>query len=114
QSTIPYITNVKGGSGNDTVTIAATGSATVTVDGGAGSDQYLVSFGRLDTAIQINDTGTGILDSDTVAILPLSRDYLISVGDQYVSGVKTGVGEQRANFTNGIENLTVDAKSNGG
>lgn len=113
-STLPYITSLKGGSGNDVATVSATGAAMVTIDGGIGSDQYLISFGRLETAIFLNDTGAGVGESDTVKIQPLTRDYTISVGDLYVSGVKAGIGEQRANFTNGIENLTVDAKSNGG
>jgi hypothetical protein len=115
ESVTPYISSVVGGSGNDVATIAATGTGAVTVDGGKGSDQYIVSFGRLNTPIGILDTGNGVNDSDSVTIRPLSRDYTIDVADQYVSGVKTGVATtQRANFTNGIENLTVDAKSNGG
>ena len=89
ESDTPYVTSVKGGSGNDVTTVAATGSSIVTVDGGVGSDQYIVSFGRLDTAINIADSGTGLGESDSVTIRPLSRDYTISVGDLYVSGVKT-------------------------
>ncbi len=113
-STAPYITSVKGGSGNDVATIAATGASVVSVDGNGGNDQYIVSFGRLVTPISIADTGTGLNDSDTVTVRPLSRDYTIDVGDLYVSGVKGVAPAQRANFTGGIENLTVDAKANGG
>lgn len=115
ESAAPYITSVKGGSGNDLATVAATGASVVTVDGSGGSDQYIVSFGRLGTPISIADTGTGVNDSDTVVVRPLSRDYTIDVRDLSVSGTKAGLATtQVANFTAGIENLTVDAKANGG
>ena len=116
ESDVPYVTYVKGGSGNDVTTVAATGASTVTVDGGVGSDQYIVSFGRLDTAIAIADTGVGVGESDTVTIRPLSANYALSVFDKSVTGTKTGLAKtQGATFANdAIENLTIDAKANGG
>ena len=113
--TTAYITKVLGGAGNDTAVIAATGDAQVTVNGGQGSDSYLVSFGRLESAIQIEDDGTGAVDYDSVSITPLSTGFNISVFDQSVSGTKSGLAfTQTANFGNNIENLLVDAKSKGG
>ena len=110
-----YITKVLGGTGNDTATVAATGGTVVTINGGQGSDSYLVSFGRLESAIQIEDDGNGAIDYDSVAITPLSRDFEISVFDQAVSATKNGLAfTQTANFGNNIENLLVDAKSSGG
>src|SRR5205823_4032912 len=58
-------TTLLGGPGNDTIMIAST-AGSVTVDGGDGSDTYVVAAGSLAGPVAITDSGTTGTDSLTV------------------------------------------------
>lgn len=118
-SASPYITLLKGGSGNDTATVSATAlDANVTIDGGFGSDQYIVSFNALRSVLTIDDTGSGQLDSDLVKVQPVTKGYAITVNDDSVTGTSSFAsftGAQTVQFGHtSIENLTVDSKTSTG
>ena len=106
-----YITKLLGGSGNDTAIIASSGSTEITVDGGAGDDQSLVTFGRLNATVHLVDSSGG---NDLVQIAPLTGGFSLAVGQHDVIGTKPNTARQHIQFGDGFENLTVDAKNNGG
>jgi hypothetical protein len=59
-------TNLFGGPGDDTIIIDATFGNGVVVDGGEGSDSYVVMFGNLAGPVTVADSGTTGVDSLTV------------------------------------------------
>ncbi len=108
----PYITSVSGGAGDDIFNVTNTGGTPVVLNGGNGSDQYIVTLGALNAAVQINDTGT--VGSDTVTIEAPAPGYTIDVRQTSIVATKAGLAAQVINFGTGIENITVNAKANGG
>jgi RTX calcium-binding nonapeptide repeat (4 copies)/Metallo-peptidase family M12B Reprolysin-like len=95
-------TTVLGGDGDDQFVVNANGAFfTLTLDGQEGSDSYAIGLGSLDGPVVINDTGTtGI---DTLLINGTPGDDVIILTD---NGVSSGL--QNVTFS-GIEQFAVDA-----
>jgi hypothetical protein len=72
-------TTITGGPGNDSFVLSATQpGSSPTLDGGEGSDAYLVAFGALDAPATISDTGAGgtdQLDSDPSPCASVTRSH---------------------------------------
>jgi hypothetical protein len=94
-------THIFGGPGNDSITIDATAGTGVTVDGGDGSDSYVVQFGNLDGPVVIQDTG--LTGTDSVEVRGTSDDDVFEV-------TSTGItsGNDRLDYTAGVDNLAVN------
>lgn len=94
-------TTVLGGDGDDQFVVNANGAFTLTLDGQEGSDSYAIGLGNIAGTVVINDTGTtGI---DTLLINGTPGDDVIILTDNGVSS-----GAQNVTFS-GIEKFTVDA-----
>ncbi len=105
------IGQILSGAGSDTININSTSLSGVKVEGGKGSDNFIVGLGRLLGPVTITDLGTGVADSDTVVAVPLTADP-INVFDNKLVSLKGAGASELVNFDGGIENLTVDAARN--
>lgn len=81
-------TTILGGEGDDTIIINATFGNGVVVDGGEGSDAYVVQFGSLAGPVTVADSGTTGSDSLTVEGTPGADSFTLS-GGQVQSGSET-------------------------
>jgi hypothetical protein len=98
--------NLRGGAGADTFKLQAGGSVSGTIDGGGGSDSYVVPFGALAVPLTIADSGTTGTDSLT-AQAATGTNYITKTATQVTWGNPV---QETVNYS-GIENLTVDGRA---
>lgn len=99
-------TLILGGPGNDTITIDATTGTGVEVDGGDGSDTYVVILGDLQGPVTLNDTGSTGADA-------VSVQDPVGGGAVVVNGGQVASGSQVITLGTSVEALSVDAGTGG-
>jgi len=93
---------VKGGAGDDDLTVLSTSAAGARLDGEQGSDAYTVDFGSLAGAVVVDDTGPPT-DTDTLLVNGTPND-----DDLVLTATSVTRGAQTVSYA-GIEELTLDA-----
>jgi Ca2+-binding RTX toxin-like protein len=111
------VANVIGGSGNNTLTGNATANTFTliagagTIDGGGGSDTYIVKFGALSAPVNIDDGGS-TSDTDTLTIHGTTHGDDLDISTKSSSNWKpfgaAGDYQQHVIFSN-VEKVTLDA-----
>jgi Ca2+-binding RTX toxin-like protein len=94
-------TTVRGGPGDDDLTINGIGAGGLTADGEDGSDDYIVQSGALLGALQVSDTGAA--GSDGLAVHGTPGGDMITVSASAVL-----VGTDTVNYS-GVDSLTIAA-----
>lgn len=109
QDNVPFggVVQVYGQGGNDSITINATLSGGITVDGGEGGDAYTVNAGNLLGPVTVNDSGAST-DSDSLTMNGTAgNDTISKTLTQVTVGNTTTV-----NYA-GVEQFTLDGKAGG-
>src|SRR4051812_16310536 len=94
-----------GGPGNDIITVADT-IGPVSVDGGDGSDTYIIRAGNLQGAVSISDSGTSGTDGIAIVGTPGDDSLVQTASGFVVDGAAVNVGT-------GLESATLDGGGGG-
>lgn len=99
-------TTIRGGAGNDVFLVESTGDNLLGVDGGEGSDTYIVQLGQLGAGgVAIADTGTA--GSDSLAVTQTDANAATTV-----DGGSVASGSQVVTFDSAVASLSVAGGEN--
>lgn len=105
-------TTIFGGSGDDTIVIDATVEGGVVLDGGDGSDTFIVELGSLLGPVIIEDSGNAAGDSDALIVQGTTNSDTVTIenvnidGNQYPS--ISGNGQEAIVLVQPVESLAVN------